>query len=473
MDKNAFTQLLLKEFPYDPTVSQRNLMAALSGFLSDPADRNLFVLKGYAGTGKTTVISTIVKNLHFAGMDSVLLAPTGRAAKVLSSYSSAKAYTIHKHIYFLSTGLDGGVRMVPAFNKHKNTVFMVDEASMIPDGSTSNDLGLFSSRNLLEDLVSYVFSGKNCRLILIGDTAQLPPVGADESPALNLEYLKSSFHLQIRTFELNEVVRQSLESGILANATVIRQKIGLNDFSVTFNVSEFQDVVRITGMELEDLLNQSFSASGSEETVIITRSNKRANIFNQEIRKRIMFLEGEISTGDHLMIVKNNYFWVDKDSRPGFLANGDIIEIMRIWKYEEMYGFRFADVTIRLIDYPDEKDLNVKILLDTLLVDGPALSSNDGRRFFDEVMKDYEDIPSRKSRTEKVRNNPFFNALQVKYAYALTCHKTQGGQWENVFIDQGYITEEGINIEYFRWLYTAFTRATKKLFLVNFHDRFF
>lgn len=473
MDKIAYTQKLLKEFPYEPTESQRNLMAALSGFIFDPAERNLFVLKGYAGTGKTTVISTIVKNLHFAGMDSVLLAPTGRATKVLSSYSGKKAYTIHKHIYFLSTGLDGGVRMLPAFNKHKSTVFMVDEASMIPDGAASGEAGVFSSRNLLEDLISYVFSGKNCRLVLIGDTAQLPPVGADESPALNLDYLKSSFHLNIRTFELTEVVRQSLTSGILANATTIRQKIGSDDFSLKLQVDRFPDVIRITGMELEDLLNQAFSDSGNEETVIVTRSNKRANIFNQEIRKRIMFLEGEISTGDQLMIVKNNYYWVDKDSRPGFLANGDIIEILRIWKYEEMYGFRFAEVTIRLIDYPDEKDLNVKILLDTLSVDGPSLSQGDSRRFFDEVIKDYEDIPSRKSRTDKVRINPYFNALQVKYAYALTCHKTQGGQWENVFIDQGYITEEGINKEYFRWLYTAFTRATKKLYLVNFHDRFF
>jgi exodeoxyribonuclease V len=473
MDNTTFAQQLLNEFPYSPTASQKNLIAALSEFILDPAERKLFLLKGYAGTGKTTVVSTVVKNLHLIGKDSVLLAPTGRAAKVLSSYSGAKAYTIHKHIYLLSTGLDGAVRMMLAFNKHKNTVFMVDEASMIPDSSGSNNFGLFSSRNLLEDMIQYAYSGKNCKLILIGDSAQLPPVGADESPALNIEYLKISFHLHISTFELKEVVRQSLESGILANATQIRRNIESNGDSPGLNDKDFPDIIRITGIELEDFLNSAFSKSGSEETVIITRSNRRANIFNQEIRKRILFLEGEISTGDYLMIVRNNYFWVDKDSRPGFLANGDIVEIMRILKFEEMYGFRFADVTIRLTDYPEEKDLTVKILLDTLTVDGPALSSSDSKKLFDEVMKDYEEILSRRGRIEKVKNNPYFNALQVKFAYALTCHKTQGGQWERVFIDQGYISEKQLNKEYFRWLYTAFTRATKVLYLVNFHDRFF
>lgn len=473
MERNTFTQHLLAHFPYEPTSSQKNLLSELSSFLLDPADRKLFVLKGYAGTGKTTVVSTIVKNLHVLGKESVLLAPTGRAAKVLASYSGARAFTIHKHIYFLSTGLDGGVRMSLAFNKHKNTVFMVDEASMIPDRTTSTDFGFFSSRYLLEDLINYVFNGKNCRLILIGDSAQLPPVGSDESPALNLDYLKSSFHLQISTFELKEVVRQSLESGILANATEIRQNIENENNSISIHVKGFPDIIRISGIELEDYLNSAYSASGREEAVVVTRSNKRANIFNQEIRKRILYLEGEITSGDYLMIVKNNYFWVDKNSGPGFLANGDIIEIMRILKYEEMYGFRFAEITIRLIDYPEEKDLTVKILLDTLSVDGPSMPATDNNRFFEEVMKDYEDIPSRRGRIEKVKNNPFYNAIQVKFAYALTCHKTQGGQWERVFIDQGYLKEEGINKEYLRWLYTAFTRATKVLYLVNFSDRFF
>jgi exodeoxyribonuclease-5 len=473
METKAFVQRLFNEFPYPPTESQKNLIVSLSRFILETADRKLFVLKGYAGTGKTTVVSTIVKNLHFVQKESVLLAPTGRAAKVLSAYSGARAFTIHKHIYFLSTGIDGGVRMMLGFNKHKNTIFMVDEASMIPDNSVSTDSGLFSSRNLLDDLINYVYSGKNCKLILIGDTAQLPPVGADESPALHLEFLKNSFHLEVGSYELTEVVRQSLESGILANATGIRKNIETESSSLSINVKDYPDVIRINGIELEDFLNDAFSRSGNEETVVITRSNKRANIFNQEIRKRILFLEDEISTGDYLMIVRNNYFWIDKGSRTGFLANGDIIEIMRILKYEELYGFRFADITIRLTDYPDEKDLTVKILLDTLSIDGPALSSSGSNRLFEEVMKDYEEIPSRRGRIEKVKNNPYFNALQVKFAYALTCHKTQGGQWERVFIDQGIIREDQVNKEYFRWLYTAFTRATKVLYLVNFNDRFF
>jgi exodeoxyribonuclease V len=473
MDQTTFARQLLKEFPYPPTVSQNKLIVILSRFILDPSEKKLFVLKGYAGTGKTSVISTIVKNLQLIGKNAVLLAPTGRAAKVLSSYSGSTSFTIHKHIYFLSTRFDGVVKMNLAFNSHKNTVFMVDEASMIPDSSISNDFGFFSSRNLLDDLINYVYSGKNCKMILIGDNAQLPPVGTDESPALNLDYLKNSFQLGIETFELKEVVRQSLESGILFNATEIRRNIEANETNLSIRVKDFPDIIKISGIELEDFLNSSFSGSGNLESVIITRSNKRANIFNQEIRKRILFFESEISTGDYLMIVRNNYFWIDNDSRPGFLANGDIVEIMRILKYEELYGFRFADVTVRLTDYPEEKDLTIKILMNTLLVDGPALSSSDSKRLFEEVMKDYEDIPSRRGRIEKVKNNPYFNAVQVKYAYALTCHKTQGGQWERVFIDQGYITDEQVNKEYFRWLYTAFTRATKVLYLVNFHERFF
>jgi len=473
MDNEHFAGIILQDFPYAPTETQNSLIHVLSDFMIHSSGRELFILKGYAGTGKTTVVSSFVKNLPAIGRDSVLLAPTGRAAKVLSSYSGKKAFTIHKKIYLLSTGYDGAVRLVLSVNKHKNTIFMVDEASMIPDNSVSPDYSLFSTRNLLDDLVSYVYSGENCSLVLIGDTAQLPPVGIDESPALNLEYLKNTYHFQITTFELKEVVRQSLESGILANATNIRKNILEDKPAAVIEVGNFPDLIRINGTELEDILNESFSNSGTEETVIITRSNKRANIFNQEIRKRILFLENEIATGDYLMIVKNNYFWVTKDSKPGFLANGDIVQIMRIEKYEEVYGFRFATIVIRLMDYPEENDLSVKILLDTIMVDGPSLPRQDHQRLYEEVMKDYEEIPSKRLRIEKVKNNPYYNALQVKFAYSLTCHKTQGGQWERVFIDQGFITEDQINREYLRWLYTAFTRATKLLYLVNFNDRFF
>lgn len=472
-DINQFTELILQDFQYPPTDSQKNLIRSLSAFIFRRSEKGLFLLKGYAGTGKTTVISSFVRNLNRIGLHTVLLAPTGRAAKVLSSYSGKKAFTIHKKIYFIATGSDGNTRLVLAPNKHKNTIFIVDEASMIPDDSVSPDFGLFSARNVLDDLTSYVYGGENCRLILIGDSAQLPPVGIDESPALSVEYLKGTYHFEIYSCELKEVVRQSLESGILANATEIRQNIFANTAGFRIDLNPYSDIRRIGGSELEDILNEAYSRSGSEETVIITRSNKRANLFNQEVRKRILYRDSEISTGDYLMIVKNNYFWIEKESGPGFLANGDIIEIMRIDRYEEMYGFRFANIVIRLTDYPEENDLSVKILIDTLMIDGPSMSASDNRRLFEEVLKDYEDIPSRRGRIEKVRNNPYYNALQVKFAYSLTCHKTQGGQWERVFIDPGFITEEKINREFLRWLYTAFTRATRILYLVNFPDRFF
>lgn len=473
MEKNRFIGSLIAEFPYTPTNSQLNLIDKLSDFLLEKSQRSLFVLRGYAGTGKTTIVSLFVKHLSNLGRRSVLLAPTGRAAKVFSVYSGKQAFTIHKKIYFIATGYDGAVKLLLSENKHKNTIFIVDEASMIPDNSLTVELSLFSARNLLEDLLNYVYSGENCKLILLGDTAQLPPVGSSISPALDVEFLKSSYSLDINTAELIDVVRQSKESGILANATNIRRYINASKKKNKITVGKFDDIHRITGEQLEDLLNSAYSSSGLEETVVITRSNKRANNFNQEIRNRILFKENEISTGDFLMIVRNNYFWIEKDSKPGFLANGDIIEIQRILKFEELYGFRFADVTVRLIDYPEENDITLKICLDTLMVDGPSLTQKDNQRLFDEIMKDYEDIPSRRRRIDNVKNSPYFNALQVKFAYALTCHKTQGGQWETVFIDQGYIKKENINGEYYRWLYTAITRSTKKLYLLNFNDLFF
>ncbi|MCD4730916.1 MAG: AAA family ATPase [Bacteroidales bacterium] len=472
MTITSFVNQILTQFQYTPTQSQVKLIHTLSEFLYHPNENSLFVLKGYAGTGKTSLVSLFVNNLYHLNKKSVLLAPTGRAAKVFSGYSGKKAFTIHKKIYLFTTGPDGNFRLILSENKSKDTVFMVDEASMIPDDISTPDFGLFSTRSLLNDLISYAYNGKGNRLVLIGDTAQLPPVGMDESPALNIDYLKNSFHLNVTSYEMKEVVRQSLESGILANATNLRKKLHDNK-GLTIQVNNYPDLQRITGNELEDVLNTAYSNSGTEETIIITRSNKRANVFNQEIRNRILFMENEISSGDHLMIVKNNYFWIDKNSGPGFLANGDIIQIQRIDKYETFYGFRFADVTVKLLDYPNENKITVKIILDTLMSEGPSLSQKKNQQLFEEILKDYEDIPSRRKKIEQVKNSPFYNALQVKFAYALTCHKTQGGQWETVFIDQGYLTEAHINKEYYRWLYTAFTRATKKLYLVNFHERFF
>ncbi|MDP1622623.1 MAG: AAA family ATPase [Bacteroidales bacterium] len=475
MDLVRVTAMLRNEFPYEPTEGQDELLRKLALFLtiSWKQPNALFILRGYAGTGKTTVVKALVDVLPQSGKKTVLLAPTGRAAKVLTSYTRKEANTIHRKIYFANTNKEGLINLKLQVNYHKHTLFIVDEASMIQHAMQAEGV-LFSSRNLLDDLFQYVYSGENCRMLFIGDSAQLPPVGLDHSPALDHEFLTRAYHLNIDTFELTEVVRQARESGILVNATQVRQQIQLGKLEFPlFSTAGYTDVIRINGEDLEDALNQAWSGSQKEDSVVICRSNKRANIFNREIRRRILFLEEEISTGDYLMIVKNNYYWLPLESTAGFIANGDIVELMRIRNFEELYGFRFADVTIRFLDYPDEKELEIKIILDTLMSESPALTQPDNNRLFQAVMEDFQDIPSRRERMEKVKASPYFNALQVKFAYALTCHKTQGGQWDTVFIDQGFISDKMLNTEFARWLYTAVTRATKKLFLINFEERFF
>lgn len=475
MDVNKIISMLRKEFPYDPTEGQERLLGELAVFLtiSWKKANALFILRGYAGTGKTTIVKSLVDILPHLGKKSVLLAPTGRAAKVLASYTGKQANTIHRKIYLARTNKDGLIDLKLQTNYHKHTLFIIDEASMIQHLTSPEGL-LFAGRNLLDDLFQFVQAGENCRLLFIGDAAQLPPVGLEYSPALDTEFLSKSYHLSIDTFELTEVVRQARKSGILMNATRIRSQIHEQELRFpVFSVNSCTDVIRISGNDLEEELNGAYSGSGKDNNVVICRSNKRANIFNREIRKRILFFEEEISTGDYLMVVKNNYFWLPADSSAGFIANGDIVELVRILKIEEQFGFRFADVTIRFLDYPDEKELEVKIILDTLMSESPALPQPENNRLFQTVMEEYSELPSRRGRIEKVKVNPWFNALQVKFAYALTCHKTQGGQWDTVFVDQGYLTEKMLNKEYLRWLYTAVTRATKKLFLVNFEDRFF
>ncbi len=473
MNAAAVRDLLFRSFPYEPTAGQNELLGRLAGFLTvswqDPD--SVFILRGYAGTGKTTVVRALVDVLPKIGLRTVLMAPTGRAAKVLASYTHRPAHTIHRKIYFAWTSGEGKIELKLQQNKHKNTLFIIDEASMIQHGI--QDGQLFSSRDLLEDLFTYVRSGENCRILLLGDSAQLPPVGSVTSPALDLAYLKRVFHIRIETCELHEVVRQSMRSGALYNATLVRQQVsaGKMVFPV-FDLSGHTDVIRLRGPELEEELNSAFASSRKENSVVICRSNKRANLFNREIRRRILFLDHEIAAGEYLMVVRNNYFWLPEGSAAGFIANGDIIELMRIRKIEEIYGFRFADVTIRFLDYPDEKELDVMILLDTLESESAALSQPENNRLFQSVMEDYQMLGSRKARLEKVKANPWFNALQVKYAYALTCHKTQGGQWDTVFVDQGYVSDNMLDLDYLRWLYTAVTRTTKKLFLVNFEDRF-
>jgi len=475
MNAESFNSLLLQVFPYEPTNGQHTVIGKLSKFITETWDKenSLFVLKGYAGTGKTTIVSALVNALPKIQKRSALLAPTGRAAKVLAGYSGKQANTIHRKIYFARTTKEGTIALKLQQNLHKQTLFIVDEASMIQNSSMT-DFSLFSARNLLDDLFQYVYSGEQCKLLFIGDTAQLPPVGLGHSPALDLEFLRKSYDLSIDCYELTEVVRQASASGILVNATIIRNLVNRDEWRLPiFSINTFRDIRRISGADLEDALNTAYSSSDKENNVVICRSNKRANIFNQEIRRRILFLEEEINTSDFMMVVKNNYFWLPEGSVAGFIANGDIIELLRIRKIEEMYGFRFADVTIRFLDYPDEKELDVKIMMDTIMSESPALSSADNNRLFQEVLNDYDDTPSRRGKIEKVKVNPYFNALQVKFSYSLTCHKTQGGQWDTVFIDQGYLNEKIMNTEYLKWLYTAVTRATRRVFLINFEEKFF
>ncbi len=474
MNTASVNTLLKKYFPYQPTQCQEKLIRKLAKFLVFFDQDGLYIIKGYAGTGKTTIVTALVSVLPLLEKKSVLLAPTGRAAKVLARYSGHKAFTIHKKIYRSRSRSDGTIALALQDNRHTNTLFIIDEASMIQYDTTSNDFSLFSKRKLLDDLFTYVKKGDNCKLLFIGDTAQLPPVGLSVSPALDTEFLKRIFNIDIEESEMTQVVRQSEDSGILRNATDIRQKISRGDtIAPFFTLDDQVDVIRINGLELEDALNDMYSRYGIEESVIITRSNKRANIFNREIRNRILFREEEVAAGDIMMVVRNNYFWLDPKSEAGFIANGDIIEILQIRNIQEMYGFHFADVVVRLVDYPEEKEFETRLLLDTITADSPALTFEDNRILFDTIMADYAELPGRRHQVEKVKNNPYYNALQVKFAYSLTCHKTQGGQWRSVFIDQGYLTDEMINMDYMRWLYTAVTRATNQLYLVNFNDRFF
>lgn len=472
--QNIFYKTLLSNFGFEPTKNQLAVIGELTDFVFLKMKKHLFVLKGYAGTGKTSLVGALVKTLPSINYDSVLLAPTGRAAKVLSNYANKPAFTIHKMIYQLQSGGDGFTRFVIKQNKFQNTIFLVDEASMIGDGGALSSRNWGESKSLLDDLLEFVFDGVNCKLILIGDTAQLPPVGMELSPALDEDFLYSSYHLNIEFNELSEVVRQAEDSEILTNATYLRGKIGLknNDFPL-FNSVNTADVKTITGLELEDELSDAYGKFGDDNVMLITRSNKRANLFNLQIRARIKWLEDEIASGDYLMVVKNNYFWLTDDSKAGFIANGDIVEIQKINGYEEMFGFRFANVQVRMIDYPNEPDLEVKILLDSILSESPSLPSDKFKELYEAVSEEYGFEPNRKKRNELIRNNPYYQALQVKFAYAITCHKSQGGQWGAVFVDQGYLTDEMINVEYLRWLYTAITRAKQELYLVNFNEKFY
>ncbi|MEN3324004.1 ATP-binding domain-containing protein [Mariniflexile soesokkakense] len=472
MSSSEFYSLIKQQFPFQPTIKQNIVLQQLSEFIFNTAPNTLYVLKGYAGTGKTTIVGTIVNNLWKAKKSSVLMAPTGRAAKVISNYSGKEAFTIHKKIYFPKKEKGGGVSFVLQPNKHKNTIFIVDEASMIPD--SPGDSKLFENGSLLDDLMQYVYSGHQCKLLLIGDTAQLPPVKLDLSPALDENSLALNYNKEVTRMELDEVVRQEQDSGILTNATVLREALsnGFN-YAFKFDLAQYKDIIRlIDGQEIMDAINDAYSALGNEETAIIVRSNKRANLYNQQIRNRILFNESELSTGDYLMVVKNNYFWIKPTTEAGFIANGDIIEVLEIFSITELYGFRFAEVKARMVDYPKMPPFETVLLLDTIESETPSLSYEDSNRLYQEVMKDFENETSNYRKFLKVKGSKHFNALQVKFSYAITCHKSQGGQWNTVFVEQPYLPN-GIDKEYLRWLYTAVTRAKEKLYLIGFKDDFF
>jgi ATP-dependent exoDNAse (exonuclease V) alpha subunit len=462
---------ILKAFPHEPTAQQSELFGRLDTFLTSDKGDECFILKGYAGTGKTTIVGALVKALRSYNYKYVLLAPTGRAAKVITSYSGKKAFTIHKRIYRKKSALNVDESFMPGDNLANDTLFIVDEASMISDEISGNNRD-----TLLHDLVKYVYNTKNCKLLLVGDTAQLPPVGSDESPALDEKLMKAQFSLTIFSYELTDVLRQQKDSGILYNVTRVREIIRTKKIAAPQIVTKgYPDVFRMSSEKLEEGINYAYNKYGNENTLIICRSNKNANLYNRQIRGRILWREEELTGGDQIMVVKNNYFWLQdkEEGSTGFIANGDIARIRKVRKFEELYGFRFADVQLEFIDYAEDPVLDCKVLLDTLYSEAPALQSIDQKRFYLEVMKDYDHITNKRQKHEELKLNPYYNALQIKFAYAITCHKAQGGQWDAVFVDQGYLTDEMVNMDFLRWFYTGCTRATKELFLVNFDGKFF
>lgn len=459
---------VLQIFGFEPTTDQNQAIDAILQFLLSREDDEVFVLKGYAGTGKTTLVSALIKLFDRMKVPSVLMAPTGRAAKVFASYSHHPATTIHKKIYRqkMVTGTYGGFSL--GENLHDHCIFFVDEASMI--GNSAEDASMFGSGRLLEDMLKYIYCGRHCKLVLMGDTAQLPPVGRDLSPALDKDYLQ---HLgfQVNMVELRQVLRQQGDSLLLENATALRENI---TEQMVFDLPQIAvnklDVIRLQGEDLVDTISASYHQVGMDECKIICRSNKRAVLFNQGIRARVLYKEDELSSGDLLMVAKNNYFWSQPYKEIPFIANGDLLEVLRVRRSMEMYGFRFADLEVRLMD--SDCEMSVRVLLDALTAEAPALDAASQERLYQSVLEDYADCRSKKELYENMRKDPWFNALQVKYGYAMTCHKSQGGQWKHIFLDQGYVQEDWMGLDYYRWLYTAMTRATEKIYLVNFQDEF-
>lgn len=469
MVKNFFLSKIKENFPFEPTPEQNITLEKIVDFLFVAKQETVFLLKGFAGTGKSSLLGALVKTMTEFKQKTVLLAPTGRAAKVFSAYSNHAAFTIHKKIYRQRKFSEDIGNFSILDNLHKDTLFIVDEASMISNDGL--DSAVFGTGRLLDDLIHYIYSGENCKLLLIGDSAQLPPVMQDDSPALQKDVLES-YGLDVIESIMTQIVRQAESSGILYNATNIRNTLheGATEDYPKLKLNGFNDIKKISGEELIDEINAAYDRDGVENTMIISRSNKRSNIYNQGVRNRILWREEEISTGDLLMITKNNYFWAEKIEGIEFLANGEILEVLRIRKTQELYGFRFCDVLVRSVDYDTE--LEIKILLDTLTSESAGLSRDRSQELFYNVLEDYSNLSTKAAKMRKMKVDPFYNAVQVKFAYAVTCHKAQGGEWKNVFLDMGYVPQEYLGVNFYRWLYTAITRASDKLYLVNLPDDF-
>ena len=462
------SDILLSKFPYSPTAGQHRLIQLLGDFLEDnEVSRSCLLVKGYAGTGKTTLVSLLAEVLPLFNIKYMLMAPTGRAAKVISAYAGRPAYTIHKIIYKRKAGeQESDMAFKRSKNYQKETVFIVDEASMVSDKQS------FDGQNLMSDLITFVYEGRGNKMIIIGDAAQLPPVGSSESPGLDADLLKLKYRLNVQEVELTEVVRQEAESGILQNATLLRQNVFSDKPEICFKTRSFKDIYRVTPEKMEDGIRYAFDKYGKENTAVLCRSNWQAVQYNMLIRRNILYYDEELEAGDILMVVKNNYFYLEPDSDAGFIANGDFIEVRKILDFEENYGFRFATLSVKLIDYPGIPAFEVKVMLDTLHSKSPALTPEEQKLLYQRILA--ENVQKdRKALKKELETNEYLNALQVKFAYALTCHKSQGGQWSIVFVDQGIRGDTEIDRDYLRWLYTAVTRATNELYLINFDNKYF
>lgn len=462
MLQNFIATSIRAELPFEPTEQQSILLEALGGFLMSTDPEKIFLLRGYAGTGKTSVVSALVRAMNALQQKTMLLAPTGRAAKVIAGYSGFPAFTIHKKIYRQKSMAE--FRFQLSDNLFQHTLFIVDEASMISNTGGDTEFG---SGRLLDDLIEFVYSGEGCSLLLLGDTAQLPPVMQPHSPALEKDKL-AGYGLKVHEFTLTHVVRQALESGILHNATHLREMLIEDKTAIFphFDTEGFTDIRYLNGMDLIDEIQRAYNGVGVEDTIVVTRSNKRANMYNNGIRNRVLMKEDELTNGDLLMVTKNNYFWNKPYKEIDFIANGDILEVMRVKKSREMYGFRFVDLTLRSLDY--DWEIDAFVWLDLLQSDSPAHANQLHQELFQVIAEDYPEITQRRMLVKKIYENEYFNALQVKFAYAVTCHKAQGGQWKKVFIDPGQVSDEQMNSDFYRWMYTALTRASENVFLVNF-----